>query len=112
MEHLQLAERLFGAATHQVLVDDHGPAISVMGWRLGSAHVDCSEGDGAMRRVTFELLYSEAKEYAITERVQLTLANGATRLEASVTRLSSPKDVLRGRGRSRARHGARRDARP
>ncbi len=92
---LRLAERQFGAATHMVLVDDRGPAVSFMGWKLGAAFVECSEDTGSTRTVTVEVLYSETTAYGVAERSETRLADGATRLDASVTLFNSTRDIRR-----------------
>jgi hypothetical protein len=93
---LQLAERLFGGPSHLVLLDDERTAVSFLGWRIGASVIECSEGGGATRIVTVEILYSRAGEYAVTERSTLRLADSASRLDATtVTLLATSRDVRR-----------------
>jgi hypothetical protein len=87
------AERLFGAPTHVVLVNDHGPAVSFTGWRLGTAEATCSEAEGAIKKVTVEVLYSRETPYAVAERCETRQLDGATRMEATVSVCRAAKDV-------------------
>lgn len=79
---------------HMVLVDDVRPAVSFMGWKVGSGRVDCDDA-GTKRSITVDLLFSETGKYALCERTETVLADGATRLEASVVLFTSAKDVRR-----------------
>ena len=89
------AEKLFGAPTHVVLVNDHGPAVSFTGWKLGSGEATCAEDEGAVKRVIVDVLYSSATPYAIAERCETRQINGATQMEASVSVCRAEKDVRR-----------------
>ena len=87
------AERLFGAPTHVVLVNDHGPAVSFNGWRLGSGEATCAEDEGAIKKVTVEVLYSSGTPYAVAERCETRQVDGSTRMEATVAVCRAAKDV-------------------
>jgi hypothetical protein len=87
------AERLFGAPTHVVLVNDHGPAVSFTGWKLGSGVATCAESEGDVKTVTVEVLYSSTTPYAVAERVQTRRIDGSTRMEATVAVCRGAKDV-------------------
>lgn len=89
------AEKLFGAPTHVVLVNDHGPAVSFTGWKLGSGEATCAEEEGAVKKVIVDVLYSSTSPYAIAERCETRQINGATQMEASVSVCRGEKDVRR-----------------
>jgi hypothetical protein len=90
----QYADRMFGSALHMVLVDDHGPAVSFMGWKIGAARAESHETAGA-RTVEVEFLFAQNGEYAVCERVSSTLADAPPALEATVRLFRSPRDVRR-----------------
>jgi hypothetical protein len=87
------AERLFGAPTHVVLVNDHGPAVAFTGWKLGSGEATCAETEGAIKKVTVDVLYSASTPYAIAERCEVRQMDGATRMEATVSLCRGEKGV-------------------
>jgi hypothetical protein len=89
------AEKLFGAPTHVVLVNDHGPAVSFTGWKLGRGEATCAEREGAVKKVIVEVLYSTTAPYAITERCETRQVNGATQMEASVSLCRAEREVRR-----------------
>jgi hypothetical protein len=89
------AEKLFGAPTHVVLVNDHGPTVSFMGWKLGSGEVTCAEVEGAVKRVIVDVMYSSATPYAIAERCETRQLNGTTQMDATVSVCRAEKDVRR-----------------
>lgn len=88
-----LAERLFGAATHTMLLSDHGPPAVFMGWRLGIGRAQAEESGGVTRIVDVEIYLDEDERYAIAERSAYAGADGQAALDASVTRLDSPATV-------------------
>lgn len=90
----QYADRMFGSAIHMVLVDDHGPAISFMGWRIGSARAEARDA-ATTRTIEVEFLFAENGEYAVCERVSTTLADAPPALDATVTLFPSARDVRR-----------------
>jgi hypothetical protein len=90
----QYADRMFGSAVHMVLVDDHGPAVSFMGWKIGAARAESHESAGA-RTVEVEILFAQSGEYAVCERISTTLCDAAPALDATVTLFPSPRDVRR-----------------
>jgi hypothetical protein len=92
---LARAERLFGAAGHLVLVSDHGPARSFIGWTLGSSRADAVGDAGTSVRVVVEIMFSEAGGYVVFERNETRLADGAARFSSSVVELPLPADVRR-----------------
>jgi hypothetical protein len=87
------AEKLFGAPTHVVLVNDHGPAVSFTGWKLGSGEATCADTEGEMKTVTVDVLYSSTSPYAVAERCQTRQIDGSTRMEASVALCRGARDV-------------------
>ena len=87
------AERLFGAPTHVVLVNDHGPAVSFTGWKLGSGEATCAETEGEVKTVTVEVLYSSTTPYAVAERCETRATDGSTHMEATVAVCRAAKDV-------------------
>jgi hypothetical protein len=91
---IQYADRMFGAAVHMVLVDDHGPAVSFMGWKLGAARAESHDEAGA-RTIEVEFLFAENGEYAVCERVSNALADAPPALDATVTLFPSARDVRR-----------------
>jgi hypothetical protein len=86
---------MFGSSMHMVLVDDHGPAVSFMGWKLGSGRAESREPGHSTRSIDIELLFAENGEYAICERIATTLADAPRALEATVTLLPSARDARR-----------------
>jgi hypothetical protein len=93
MTRTMAAERLFGAPMHVVLVNDHGPAVSFTGWKLASGEATCAELEGAIKRVTVDVLFSSGTPYAIAERCETRQVNGATQTEATVSLCRAAKDV-------------------
>jgi hypothetical protein len=89
------AEKLFGAPTHVVLVNDHGPAVAFTGWKLGSGEVTCAEMEGAVKKVIVDVLYSSTTPYAIAERCETRQINGATQMDATVSVCRAEKEVRR-----------------
>jgi hypothetical protein len=90
------AERQFGAPAHLVLVSDEGPAVSFMGWTLGTATAEMSEQDtGGLRIVVVEVMFSEEGEYVICERIETRQGGGTRELGAIVTKFPAPRDVHR-----------------
>jgi hypothetical protein len=87
------AEKLFGAPTHVVLVNDHGPAVSFTGWKLGTSEATCAESGGAVRTVIVEVLYSNTMPYVVAERSETRQVNGETQLDASVKLCRAEKHV-------------------
>jgi hypothetical protein len=69
------AERIFGQPTHMVLVNDLGPAMSIMGWTLGVARAEVSEGPSRTRTVVVEILFTETGRYVVSERVVTELSD-------------------------------------
>ncbi len=88
-----LAERLFGAAAHTILLSDHGPSAVFMGWRLGIGRAQAEEGGGVTRVVDVEIYVDEDERYAIAERSAYAGADGQAALDATVTLLDSPEQV-------------------
>jgi hypothetical protein len=93
MTRTMTAERMFGAPTHVVLVNDHGPAVAFTGWKLGSGEATCAETEGAIKKVTVDVLYSNASPYAVAERCETRHVDGATQMEATVSLCRAAKDV-------------------
>jgi hypothetical protein len=92
---IQHAERLFGAVAHMVLVNDHGPAVSFMGWKVGHGRAESRDPSGA-RTIEIEILFAESGEYAICERTTMHLADTShPHLDARITLLGSSRDVRR-----------------
>jgi hypothetical protein len=92
---IQHAERLFGAVAHMVLVNDHGPAVSFMGWRVGTGRAESRDQSGA-RTIEIEILFAESGEYAVCERVSNQLADMShPHLDARVRVLPSARDLRR-----------------
>jgi hypothetical protein len=86
---------MFGSSMHMVLVDDHGPAVSLMGWKLGGGRAESREPGSSTRAIDIELLFAENGEYAICERIATVLADAPPALEATVTLFPSARDVRR-----------------
>jgi hypothetical protein len=86
---------MFGSSMHVVLVDDHGPAVSFTGWKLGSGRAESREPGSATRTIDIEVLFAENGEYAICERIATTLADAPPALHATVTLFPSARDVRR-----------------
>lgn len=93
-EPAHLAERLFGAATHVVLVSDGGPALSIVGWTLGTGRAEVSDDRGASRTVVAEVMYSEAGHYVVYEH-QIAQGGDATPLAATVNEFRTAPDLWR-----------------
>jgi hypothetical protein len=91
----QYADRMFGSSVHMVLVDDHGPAVSFMGWKLGAGRAESREVGGGSRTIEIEVLFAENGEYAVTERVATHLADTAPALHATVALFPSARDARR-----------------
>jgi hypothetical protein len=91
---MQCADRLFGSAVHMVLVDDHSPAVSFMGWKLGAGRAECRDASG-QRTIEIEVLFAENGEYAICERISTMLADAPPALDATVTLFPSARDARR-----------------
>jgi hypothetical protein len=89
-----MADRLFGGPSHMILVDDHRAAVAFMGWKIGSGRAVCDE-DGRSRSVTVEIMIAESGDYALCQRIETELADGATTLEARVELFPSGRDVRR-----------------
>jgi hypothetical protein len=93
---LARADRLFGGPTHLVLLSDSGPALSFMGWTLGSARAESVEtGREGSRVVEVEVMFSESGDYVISERVEMHMSDGPPRLAATVSEFPAPRDVIR-----------------
>jgi hypothetical protein len=87
------AEKLFGAPTQVVLVNDQGPAVTLTGWKLGSSEATCAESGGAVRTVTVDVLYSNTMPYVVAERCETRQMDGTTQREASVSLCRAEKHV-------------------
>ncbi len=93
---VERAERQFGAPAHLVLVSDAGPAVSFMGWTLGSATAESTDpSSGASRAVIVEVMFSEQGGYVICERIETRENGGMHELGAIVTEFPAPRDVHR-----------------
>jgi hypothetical protein len=86
---------MFGSSVHMVLVDDHGPAVSFTGWKLGAGRAECREPGSATRMIEVEVLFAENGEYAVCERVSTQLADTAPALHATVNLFPSARDARR-----------------
>ncbi len=93
-DQIEHAERIFGAPMHMVLVNDHGPAMSIMGWTLGTARAEVEEGAGATRTVVVEILFSETGRYVVSERI-VTQLSDYKMLAATLSEHRSTRDVRR-----------------
>ncbi|HWZ60733.1 MAG TPA: hypothetical protein VNW46_17245, partial [Gemmatimonadaceae bacterium] len=69
------ADRMFGASAHLVLVDDHGPAVSFTGWKLGAGRAECRDPGHSTRTIDIEVLFGVTGEYAISERIATHFAD-------------------------------------
>ena len=94
---LDRAERLFGAPAHLVLLSDNGPALSFMGWTLGTATAATSDPAAgiASRNVVVEVMLSETGDYVIFERIETHMTDGRLELGATVAEFPAPRDVHR-----------------
>jgi hypothetical protein len=96
VDPLVRADRLFGGPSHLVLLSDTGPAVSFMGWTIGSSRADSVDADGQPARVVeIEIMFSEAGDYVVFERVETHVADGLPQLAASVGQFRSPREVRR-----------------
>lgn len=96
IDPLARADRLFGAPAHLVLLSDTGPALSFMGWTLGSSRAEAVDEQGQGSRVVeVEIMFSEAGDYAVFERIESRTADGVTQLASTVAEFGSPRDVVR-----------------
>jgi hypothetical protein len=92
----QRAERLFGGPAHLVLVSDDGPAMSFLGWTLGTARAECIEHVTApSRAAVVDILFSVSGRYVVSERVETRLSDGALRLSAKVSKFRLARDIRR-----------------
>ncbi len=89
----QTAERLFGAASHTILVSDRGPTVAFLGWRLGSGRAEATERGGIGRVVEVEIYLDEDDRYAVAERAEYVAGDGQRALDAAVTVLGSDGEV-------------------
>ncbi len=93
---VERAERQFGAPAHLVLVSDNGPAVSFMGWTLGTATAEMSDEDtGGARIVIVEVMFSETGDYVICERIETRQGTSTVGLGAIVAEFPAPRDVHR-----------------
>ena len=93
---LARADRLFGAPAHLVLLSDTGPALSFMGWTLGSSRAESVGNDGEiMRVVEVEIMFSETGDYVVFERIETRDEMGQVELLASIAEFPAPRDVRR-----------------
>lgn len=90
------AERLFGGPAHLVLLSDAGPALSFMGWTIGSSRAEAvEEGVQGSRAVEVEIMFSEDGDYVVFERIETRTADGVLQLSTSVGEFAAPRDVFR-----------------
>jgi len=90
------ADRLFGAPAHLVLLSDTGPALSFMGWTIGSSRAESVGHHGeTSRTVEIEIMFSESGDYVVFERIETQLAEQDPLLIASVAEFPAPRDVAR-----------------
>ena len=93
---LARADRLFGGPTHLVLLSDSGPALSFMGWALGTARAESIDSGGeGTRIVEIEVMFSESGDYVVSERIETLLSDGSSRLAATVTEFPAARDLIR-----------------
>lgn len=93
---LTRADRLFGAPAHLVLPRDTGPALSFMGWTIGSSRAESvDEETRDLRAVEVEIMFSEGGDYVVFERAETRDAEGTTEFNSSVAEFAGPGDVCR-----------------
>jgi hypothetical protein len=93
---LARADMLFGAPAHLVLLSDSGPALSFMGWTLGSSRAEAADENGEdVRAVQIEIMFSESGEYVVFERIETQTADGTPQLAANVEEFRSAREVCR-----------------
>jgi hypothetical protein len=90
------ADRLFGAPAHLVLLSDTGPALSFMGWTIGSSRAEAVDQDGqGARIVEVEIMFSEGGDYVVFEKIETQTADGIGQLVTNVAEFPAPRDVCR-----------------
>jgi hypothetical protein len=90
------ADRLFGGPSHLVLLSDSGPALSFMGWTIGSSRAESVDERGhGSRAVEVEIMFSESGDYVVFERIETRTADGVPQLATSVEEFATPRDVCR-----------------
>lgn len=96
LDPLARADRLFGAPAHLVLLSDNGPALSFMGWTIGASKAESvDEGGQNGRVVEVEIMFSEAGDYVVFERIETRTADGVPQLATNVAEFPAPRDVCR-----------------
>jgi hypothetical protein len=96
VDPLARADRLFGGPAHLVLLSDSGPALSFMGWTLGSSRAESlGENGQGSRVVEVEIMFSESGRYVVFERIETHLADCAPQFVANVAEFQAPRDVCR-----------------
>ena len=90
------ADRLFGGPSHLVLLSDTGPALSFMGWTIGSSRAESVDEQGqGSRAVEVEIMFSESGDYVVFERVETQTADGVPHLLTSLGEFAAARDVCR-----------------
>jgi hypothetical protein len=93
---LARADRLFGGPAHLVLLSDNGPALSFMGWTLGSSRAESVDEQGQNSRVVeVEIMFSEEGNYVVFERFETQLADSGPLLVTNAAAFPAPRDVCR-----------------
>ena len=96
LDPLARADRLFGAPAHLVLLSDSGPALSFMGWTIGSSKAEAVDEDGQGARVVeVEIMFSEGGDYVVFERIETRTADGVPQLATAVAEFPAPRNVCR-----------------